>query len=152
MVTNAGWIFHFTDGAPRAAEEAPAFARLISYRPNEAVAQAIPDTPPADDSLLFAPPAVEPDPPAQPPRTRTVRLKALMFKMTKPAVDRRLRLRISFSLRRTARVQLQARRHGKVVARTPLSAFKPGRHTLTLQLARRRWPDALRFVTKEPKR
>jgi len=152
MVTNAGWVFHFTDGAPRAAEQAPAFARQITYRPNEAVAQAIPDTPPADDSQIFAPPPVEVERTPEPTPTKTIRLKALMFKVTKPEVDRKLRLRISFSLRRVARVQLQARRKGKVVARTRMRKLKPGRHTLTVQLARRRWPDALRFVTKEPKR
>lgn len=152
MVTNAGWVFHFTDGTPRAAESDPAFARAIAYRPNEAVAQAIPDLPPVDDSLLFAPPEVAPEPEPEPPVTRTVHRKALMYGMSKPAVDRRLRLRISFRLRRPARVQLLAKRRRAVVARTSLRPLKPGRHTLTLQLARTRWPDELRFVTKETKR
>jgi hypothetical protein len=152
LVTNAGWVFHFTDGAARERDSDPAFARTITYRPNESVAQAIPDTPPADDSQIFAPAPVELEREPEPTPTKTIRLKALMFKVTKPAVDRRLRLRISFSLRRVASVQLQARRKGRVVARTPLRRLKPGRHTLTVQLARRRWPDALRFVTKEPKR
>ncbi|HST39547.1 MAG TPA: hypothetical protein VLK58_08560 [Conexibacter sp.] len=152
MVTNAGWLFHFTDGAPRDRETDPAFAKLITYRPNESVAQSIPDTPPADDSQLFAPPAVEPEPEPEPTDTTTVRVKALMYRLAKPRVDRRLRLHLSFSLRRAASVQLQGRRKGRVVARTPLRRLRPGRHTLTLQLSRRRWPDALRFVTREAKR
>lgn len=149
MVTNAGWIFHFTDGGARARDADPAFDRLIDYRPNESVAQAIPDLPPADDSQLFAPPP----PPAEeaaPPKTRTKRIKPLMAKLSKPTVDKRLRLRISFTLRRRAKVQLQARLHGKVVARTALARLRPGRHTLTLQLARERWPDALKFRTVDP--
>jgi hypothetical protein len=152
LVTTAGWLFHFTDGAPRGRDADPAFSRLITYRPNEAVAQAIPDTPPVDDSQLFAPPPVEPEPEPEPPVARTRRVKALMAKLSRPEVDRRLRLRISFTLRRTARVQLQARRKGKVVARTPLRRLKPGRHTLRVQLRRDRWPDALRFVTRETRR
>ncbi|ADB53174.1 hypothetical protein [Conexibacter woesei] len=149
MVTNAGWLFHFTDGAQRGRDADPAFARLITYRPNEALAQAIPDTPPVDDSQLFAPPPVEAPRTAEDPVPTTRRVKALMARLSKPKVDRRLRLRLSFTLRRPARVQLQAKRKGKVVARTPLRALKPGRHTLTLQLDRRRWPDALRFRTFE---
>ncbi len=152
MVTNAGWLFHLTDGAPRGRDVWTAFSSQISYRPNEAVAQAIPDTPPADDSQLFAPPAVAPDPEPEPARTRTVRVKALMAKLGRPRVDRRLRLHLSFTLRRPARVQLQAKRRGKVVATSPFRLLKPGRHTLVVQLDRRRWPTALRFRTKEPKR
>ncbi|MDW5597976.1 hypothetical protein VSS74_26715 [Conexibacter stalactiti] len=149
MVTNAGWLFHFTDGAARARDVDPAFSRVITYRPNESVAQSIPDTPPVDDSQLFAPPAVEPEPEPTPTETRVTRVRALMAKMSRPRVDRRLRLSISFTLRRAARVQLQAKRKGRVVARTPLRTLRPGRHTLRLQLVRRRWPDALRFVTRE---
>ena len=152
MVTNAGWLFHFTDGSARERDSHPSFARTIAYRPNEAVAQAIPDTPPVDDSQLFAPPAVEPEPEPEPRPVRTRTIKALMAKLSRPQVDRRLRLRISFTLRRTASVQLQARRKGRVVARTPLRRLKPGRHTLRVQLRRDRWPDALRFVTREARR
>lgn len=152
MVTSAGWLFHFSDGAPRARDPWTAFATTITYRPNEAVAQAIPDTPPADDSQLFAPPALEPEPEAPPATTRTVRVKALMAKVGRPKVDRRLRLHLSFTLRRAARVQLQGRRKGKIVARSAFRLLKPGRHTLVIQLNRKRWPTALRFRTKEQKR
>jgi hypothetical protein len=149
MATTAGWLFHFTDGTARARDVDPAFARVISYRPNEAIAQSIPDAPPVDDSQLFAPPGLELEPEPEPPVTRTRRIKALMAKLSKPEVDRRLRLTISFTLRRVARVQLQARRKGKLVARTPLRRLNPGRHTLKLQLSRRSWPDRLRFRTIE---
>jgi hypothetical protein len=152
MVTNAGWLFHFSDGAPRARDVWSAYPATITYRPNEAVAQAIPDTPPADDSQLFAPPAVAPEPEPVPPRTRTVRVKALMARLSRPHVDRRLRLHLSFTLRRPAKVQLQARRKGKLVAASAYRLLKPGRHTLVVQLDRRRWPTALRFRTKEQKR
>ena len=48
----------------------PAFANLITFRPNEAAAQFVPDTPPVDDSLLLAPPPVEVQPAASRRRRR----------------------------------------------------------------------------------
>lgn len=154
MVTTAGWLFHFVDPAapPRARDADPAFDRLIAYRPNESLAQSIPDAPPADDSQLFAPPPPAVEPEATPPSARVRRIPALMARMSKPRVDRRLRLSLSFTLRRSAKVQLQARRRGRVVAKTAYRLLRPGRHTLTLQLAREAWPDALRFRTREPGR
>ncbi|MBS1869135.1 MAG: hypothetical protein JSS99_05685 [Actinobacteria bacterium] len=151
MVTNGGWLFHYSDAAapPRAADADPAFATLITYRPNEAVAQAIPDTPPPDDSQLFAPPPPADPGSGQPPRQHVKRLKALMARISKPTVDKRLRLHLSFTLRRRAKVALLAKRHGKVVARTQYVLLRPGRHTFVLQLARGRWPDALRFRTDD---
>lgn len=151
MVTTAGWLFHYVDPAapPRAADADPAFAQPISFRPNEAVAQAIPDTPPADDSQLFAPPPA-PDPqPAATPRTHVTRIKALMTKISKPQVDKRLRLHLAFTLRRRAKVALLAKRKRKVVASSQFVLLKPGRHAFVLQLSRDRWPDALRFRTAD---
>ena len=151
MVTNGGWLFHYADPAapPRAPDADPAFATLITYRPNEAVAQAIPDAPPPDDSQLFAPPPPATDPPAARPRRHVKRIKALMAKISKPTVDRRLRLHLSFTLRRKAKVALLAKRRGRVVARTQFVLLTPGRHAFVLQLDRSRWPDALRFRTDD---
>jgi hypothetical protein len=151
MVTNAGWLFHYVDPAApvRAADADPAFQQLISFRPNEAVAQAIPDAPPADDSQLFAPPPPADPQPVEPPQTRVKRIKALMAKVFKPRVDRRLRLHLAFTLRRRAKVALLAKRHGRVVARTQFTLLSRGRHEFVLQLSRSEWPDALRFRTAD---
>jgi hypothetical protein len=151
MVTSAGWLFHYVDpdASPRAADPDPAFQQLISFRPNEAVAQAIPDTPPADDSQLFAPPPPVDPQESDPPQTRVKRLKALMAKVSKPRVDRWLRLHLAFTLRRRAKVALLAKRRGKVVAKTQFVLLTPGRHAFVLQLSRERWPDALRFRTRD---
>jgi hypothetical protein len=151
MVTNAGWLFHYVDPAapPRAADADPAFQALITFRPNEAVAQAIPDAPPADDSQLFAPPPAVEEPPVEQPRTHVKRLAALMTKVSKPRVDRRLLLHLAFTLRRRAKVALLAKRHGRVVARTQFTLLASGRHEFVLQLDRARWPDALRFRTAD---
>jgi hypothetical protein len=151
MVTNGGWLFHYVDPAApaRAADPDPAFEQLIAYRPNEAVAQAIPDAPPADDSQLFAPPPPAEPEPVKPPKTHVKRIKALLTKLSKPRVDKRLRLHLSFTLRRKAKVALLAKRHGKVVARTQFTLLARGRHQFVLQLDRRRWPDALSFRTRD---
>lgn len=148
-VTTAGWLFHLTDGRRRERNTDPAFASLIDFRPNEAVAQSVSDAPPADDSQLFAPPPVELVTQTQSTAATPRRLAALLTRVTKPKVSRKLVLRLSFTMRRTGRVRLQARRRGRVVAQTPLRRLRPGRHTLRLKLTRKRYPDALRFVTRE---
>ena len=68
--------------------------------------------------------------------------------MRKPKL-KGLTLHLSFRVTRKARVQLVARRKGKTVAKTKNRTLNPGRHTLKLKLSRKRWPTALRFVTKE---
>ena len=72
MVTRAGWLFHWSDGAALPVDGDPAFQSLITFRPNESAAQFVPDKPPVDDSLLLAPPPVEVAAPAAPAKT-TVR-------------------------------------------------------------------------------
>ncbi len=152
MVTTAGWLFHLVDGEPnRAANADPAFANRIEFRPNESAAQFVPDTPPADDSQLFAPPPSE-LPAAAAPAAQTVAAKptpALIYNVSKPKVSKGLVLTMKLTLRRTGRVQLQARRKGKVVARSSSKVMKPGRKTIRIKLTRKRYPDALRFLTAE---
>lgn len=151
MVTTAGWLFHLTDGAARAANQDPAFTNRIDFRPNEASAQFVPDTPPADDSQLFAPPPTElpsaAAPPVEAPAPRAI--SALVHRVTKPKVSSKLVLTLSFTLRRPGRVQLQARRKGRVVARSSGRVLRPGRRTVRLKLTRKRYPDALRFCIAE---
>ncbi len=148
MVTNAGWLFHFTDGSKPPVDTDPAFANAITTRPNEAAEQFVPDSAPADDSQLFAPPPVAVETAA----AETVEakpLKALITNVRKPKVSKKLVLSLNFRVNRRAKVQLIARRGGKTVAKTANRTFKPGRHTLRLQLSRKKWPTGLRFRTKE---
>jgi hypothetical protein len=148
MVTNAGWLFHYTDGTPLPKDTDPAFAGPITSRPNEAAEQFVPDTAPADDSQLFAPPPVAIETQTtEAPEPKT--LKALISKVGKPKLSKKLVLSLSFTVARKARVQLLARRKSKTVAKTRNRTFNKGRHTLKLQLSRKRWPTALRFRTKE---
>jgi hypothetical protein len=147
LVTVGGWVFHLSDGSPKPVDADPAFASLITFRPNEAAAQFVPDTPPVDDSLLLAPPPVEVEQPAPAP-TVTKRVRPLLTQ-----VRSRLRgttLRVSFRLTRRARVQLVARRQGRVVARSSNRLLRPGRRAVRLRLDRRRWPTRLAFRVVEP--
>lgn len=146
MVTSAGWLFHYTNGAMLPENNDPNWAGTITIRPNESVEQFVADTPPPDDSKLLEPPPVqvETKPPSEPMQ---LVIPALLKNIK---VSRHgLTVTISFQLTRLAKVQLVAKLHGRVVARTRDERMKPGRRKLTLTFQRNRWPDALSFKTKE---
>ena len=147
MVTYAGWLFHLSDGSPKARDTDPAYAGGISFRPNEAAEQFVPDAPPVDDSRLFAPPPLELEPGAEQAPARVRRLPALIRRVRSRL--RGLRLTVTFTLARRARVSLLARRRGRLVARTRPRVLRPGRRSLTLRLNRRRYPTKLAFSARE---
>lgn len=147
MVTWAGWIFRYSEGEPLPLDAEPAFEGTIEFRPNESAEQFIPDRLPVDDSLLFAPPPLELDPTAPPPGGKVRRLPPLLKKIRSRL--RGLRLTVSFTLTRRARVGLLAKRGGRTVARTRPRVYRPGRRTLALRLSRKRYPTRLAFRTKE---
>jgi hypothetical protein len=146
MVTAAGWVFHYTDGTAYPRNPDPAYQGTITFRPNEAAEQFIPDTPPADDSELFAPPPVELE--QAPPPAAVKRLPPLLRRIKTRLRGRTLTVR--FSLTRQARVQIIGRRKGRTVARTRARMLKPGRHVLRLRLNPKRWPQRLSFRVREP--
>lgn len=150
MVTWAGWLFHYSDGAVLPEDTEPAFQATIEFRPNEAAEQFIPDKPPVDDSQLFAPPELEQNPIAEPPRARVRKLPPLLRKVRSRLQG--LRLTVSFTVTRKAKVALLAKRGGRTVARTPQRVFAPGRHQLVLALSRENYPTRLAFQVSEVKR
>jgi hypothetical protein len=149
LATFGGWLFHYTDGTPLAVDSDPAFANLIAFRPNEAAAQFVPDTPPVDDSLLLAPPPVEVQPPAPPVKTRVKKVGAVIRDVRRPRL-RGTTLVFRFRLSRRARVAIVASRRGRVVARSRIRLFPKGRVTIALRLDRRHWPTKLAFVVRVP--
>jgi hypothetical protein len=146
MVTSQGWVFHYTDGSALPRDTDPAFAGTITFRPNEAAEQFVPDAPPVDDSELFKPPPVQLE---QPPAPGSVKRLPSLLKRVRSKLRGRT-LMVSFTLTRTARVALTGRRKGKVVVRTKPRLLRPGRHVLRLRLDRRRWPQRLSFSVREP--
>ncbi len=150
MVTWAGWLFRYSDGGELAEDTEPAFAGTIEFRPNEAAEQFIPDTPPLDDSQLFAPPELDSNPLAGPPPARTRRLPPLLRKIRSQL--RGLTLAVSFTVTRKAKVAVLAKRGGRTVARTERRVMAPGRHRLSLKLSRENYPSRLAFQVSEVKR
>jgi len=144
MVTWGGWLFHYSDGTALPRDTDPAFQGTIEFRPNEAAEQFVPDRLPVDDSQLFAPPPLELTPNAV-QRQKVKRLPPLLRKVRSRLQG--LRLTVGFTLTRRARVSLLAKRGGSTVASTPAQLFAPGRHELTLQLSRDRYPTRLAFKT-----
>jgi len=148
MATWAGWLFHYSDGAPIPVDTDPAFQGTIEFRPNESAEQFIPDRLPVDDSQLFAPPPLPlTEETAKPGKVR--RLPPLLRRVKSQLHG--LRLTVSFTLTRRARVRLLAKRGGRTVAETPARVFAPGRRSLSLQLSRDSYPTRLAFKTKEVK-
>lgn len=150
MVTRAGWLFHYSEGAPLPLDTEPAFLGTIEFRPNESAEQFVPDTPPVDDSQLFAPPELERNPIADPPKRKVRRLPALL-RNVRSNLDG-LSLTVSFTVTRKAKVALLAKKGRKTVARTKTRLFAPGRHQLTLHVSRENYPTGLAFRTTEVKR
>jgi hypothetical protein len=150
MVTWAGWLFHYGDGRLLDEDTEPAFQGTIEFRPNEAAEQFIPDRPPVDDSQLFAPPELEQNPFAEPPKRKTRRLPPLLRRVRSRL--RGLTLTVSFTVTRRAKVALLAKRGARTVARTPRQDFAPGRHYLALRLSRESYPTELAFQIAEVKR
>ena len=149
MVTWAGWIFHYSDGTELERDTDPAFQGTIEFRPNESAEQFIPDRLPTDDSQLFAPPPLELTPNA----TKQAKVRRLppLLRRIKSSLHG-LRLTVSFTLTRKARVQLLAKKGGRTVARTPRRVLTPGRRSLSLALSREHYPTGLAFRTKELKK
>ena len=150
MVTWAGWIFRYSEGAPLPLDTDPAFQGTIEFRPNESAEQFIPDRLPVDDSQLFAPPPLEADPTKPPLGGRVRRLPPLLKNVRSNL--RGLVLTVRFTVTRKAKVALLAKRGGRTVARTPLRALSPGRHRLSLRLSRENYPTRLAFKASPVKR
>lgn len=149
MVTWAGWLFHYSEGSPEAVDTDPNFAGTITFRPNEAAEQFIPDALPEDDSLLFAPPPLE-TAKEEGKKNQIRRLPPLLRGIHSQLHG--LTLVVSFTVTRRARVQLLAKRKGRVVAKTPAQVLPPGHRELSLALSRDSYPTGLAFKTKEIKR
>lgn len=155
MVTTAGWLFHFTDGSAREPTVDPAFAELITFRPNEAAEQFVPDAPPVDDSLLFAPPpATVAGAPAGEDTTTAAPAKArpVIKAVGKPRLRSPTRLVVRFTVIRAARIGMVGLRGTRVVARAASRLMKPGRRALVLKISksRKRYPTRLQFNVAVP--
>jgi hypothetical protein len=151
MATTRGWLFHWTDGTAPPRDDDPLMHRLITARPADGRTPVFtPDALPIDDSLLYAPPSDDalPAPVVEAADAEPTKLKALLTGVKSTLLKGNV-LRLSFTVRRKARVGLVATRKGRTVARAKVRTLKPGRRALRVQLSRKRWPAKLRFQTRE---
>lgn len=154
LATYRGVLYHYSDPSlpPPPQDVDPAFSEVIVNRPNEALPQAIPDTPPEDDSELFKPPPTElPVEQSRRVKRRSCRARPSLIKVLGSDVlgRRQLSLEVTIDLRRRARVQLIGYYRKRKVAQTPLLVLGRGHHTLKMPVSRTSFPTRLRFRTRE---
>lgn len=143
MVTENGWLFHLGGPPAEGVNTDPLMHRLITTRPKDASSRTfIPAGLPEDNSgetepIKTVPQQIEPFPEHRPRRSIVY---AVHQKMVAKLV-----LQLSFKLRARAHVRLQAKYHGKVVAKTPRLTLGKGPHKLHLKLDPKRWPTGLDF-------
>jgi hypothetical protein len=82
-----------------------------------------------------------------------VRLKAAVYGVKAKLHHKggRLRLEITFKVRRPVTIGVEALRKTKVVSRSGLKKFTRKTGKLTLKLDRKHWPTRIRFVTPPAK-
>jgi hypothetical protein len=143
MATQLGWLFHLGP-APAPNADPALHGPVITVRPRDNSLPVVPPVSlPVDDSGAEAKgktPEEELPPEFEEPLPR--RRPALVSKLDQRLVHGTI-LELSFTLRAKARVQLIARRNGRVVARTKSYTLSRGRHSLRLSLDPKRWPTKL---------
>lgn len=145
--TTDGWLYRYAEpGSTPPLDTEAAFATVVTFRPNEVIEQAVSDAPPEDDSLLFAPPPPTDQLVEQPPTVK--RLRPAVRSVRSKLVG--MKLRITFTVVRRARVSFTARKGRKVVASARTKVLRKGKHSVTLKLSRKRWPDRLSMKVTEP--
>jgi hypothetical protein len=143
LATDRGWLFHYTDGSALTQDGDANFAAVITFRPADPGVPQLPaDEPPPDDSLANQPP---PPPPPTPPATPPTQVlsNAQVLVGLRSHVIHGNTLELTFKLIAEAHVQLFAKRHGHVVAKTPRETLKAGKRKLLLHLDVHRWPTKL---------
>jgi hypothetical protein len=152
MATDRGWIFHL--GGPVAPDTDPAMHALITFRPEDASTKRfVPAGLPEDNSGEREASNARGGEKLEPfPETR--RRGAIVYGVHQKIIGKRV-LQLSFKLRARAHVQLRAKCHGKVVAKTARLTLEKGPHQLRLKLDPKRWPTGLDFQVhpaKKPKK
>jgi hypothetical protein len=155
MVTNAGWIFHYTDGDAVPVDTDPAYQGTITFRPNEAASQFVPDKPPPDDNAILAPPPPPTTTGGAGDQTAPAKRLPAAIKKVKSKLVGRTKLVLTFIVVRPVRVALlgyrKRKRKNVLVAKTKTKTFdKPGKEgKLVLRVNPHRYPTKLKLNLKE---
>jgi hypothetical protein len=150
LATERGWLFHLGGSLPQDTD--PAMHTLITFRPND------------ESTRVFVPPGLPEDNSGETERAKTKGEEALepfpeerippklVYDVHQKLIGKRT-LQLTFKLRGRAHVQLRAKFHGKIVAKTPRMTLGKGPHRLRLKLDPKRWPTGLDFeVHPAPKK
>jgi hypothetical protein len=142
LATGSGWLFHLGGALPQDTD--PAMHALITFRPkDESTPVFVPPGVPIDNSGETEPARNSAKEVLEPfPEER--KRPSLVYDVHQKILGKRV-LELSFKLRAPAHVQLRAKFHGKVVAKTPRLTLGKGPHKLHLKLDPKRWPTGLDF-------
>jgi hypothetical protein len=142
VVTHKGWLFH--RGGPLPRDTDPAMHKLITSRPkDESVPAAVSVGLPEDNSgeteakRGLGEEKLEPFPEVR-------HRRSVVFDVHQKLLGKRV-LELSFKLRAPAHVQLIAKFHQKVAAKTPRMTLGKGPHKIHLKLDPKRWPTGINF-------
>jgi hypothetical protein len=143
MTTESGWLFHLGGPPAEGVNTDPLMHRLITSRPKDASSRTFVSAGlPPDDSGEVEPSRAAPILHEQFPHPR--KRPPLVVKIKQSVIHRTI-LQLAFTLRGKAHVQLIAKYHKSVVAKTPRLTLGKGRHRLRLHLDPKRWPTSLAF-------
>jgi hypothetical protein len=147
LATSRGWLFHYTaenENEPQLPQDSdPNFTHVITFRPTDDGVVALPaDEPPPDDSLANQAPPPQPPPPPPTPAPQVLSNAPVLIGLHSHVIHGNT-LEMTFKLVAEAHVQLLAKRHNRVVAKTPRETLKAGHRKLLLRLNIHRWPTKL---------
>jgi hypothetical protein len=144
MTTHTGWLFHLGGAPPEGVNTDPLMHRLITSRPKDASSRTfVPAGLPEDNSGEIETNKSGGEEPLKPfPESRPRR--SIVYAVHQKMIGK-LVLQLSFKLRARAHVQLLAKYHKEVVAKTPRLTLGKGPHQLRLKLDPKRWPTGLDF-------
>lgn len=143
LATVQGWLFHLGGPPAEGPNTDPLMHRLITSRPKDASSRTFVSAGlPPDDSGEVEPSNAAPILHEQFPHPR--KRPPLVVKIKQSVIHKTI-LQLAFTLRGPAHVQLLAKHHKAVVAKTPPLTLGKGRHRLRLHLDPERWPTSLGF-------
>lgn len=150
LATTGGWLFHLApageESLPRDPRESEYFTGLIAFRPqDQGLPQVTADAPPPDVSGAPPPEALPTGTFKEEAKQQLVTLPLVSSEHSRLLHGSTLELRFHLSVK--ARVQLVAKRHRMVVARTAKQTLKAGNRSVRLPLDPRDWPTELKLET-----
>jgi hypothetical protein len=142
LATKKGWLFHLGGSLPQDTD--PAMHALITFRPEDNSTRSfVPGGVPEDNSGETEAKKSLEEPLGEKFPHRPKR-RPLISKVHQRIVGKTV-LELSFRLFARARVQLLAKFHRTVVAKTPKLTLGTGPHKIRLRLDPKRWPTGLDF-------